>query len=86
MRLAGQAKGGFYPTPERVVNLIADLVGGPTGYHHRNLESHAHSRPLLRRGGGGGPGLAERMQSPGPVFQVDTYGVELHRERARGGR
>ena len=29
MRLAAQAKGGFYPTPDRVVDMIADLIGTP---------------------------------------------------------
>ena len=40
MRLAGQAKGGFYPTPERVVDLIAQLIRVPTTYsYHRSLET-----------------------------------------------
>ena len=36
MRLAAMAKGGYYPTPDRVVDLIAWLIDTPYGYHHRN--------------------------------------------------
>ena len=39
MRLAAQAKGGYYPTPERVVDLIAELIHTPTGYYHRGRET-----------------------------------------------
>ena len=48
MRLAAQAKGGYYPTPDRVVDLIAELIHTPTGYYHRGRETHPHPRPLLR--------------------------------------
>ena len=39
MRLAAQSKGGFYPTPPRVVDLIAGLIHVPSGYYYRNRES-----------------------------------------------
>ena len=29
MRLAAQAKGGYYPTPLRVVDLLAELIDSP---------------------------------------------------------
>ena len=31
MRLAAQAKGGFYPTPSRVVDLVSKLLYGARG-------------------------------------------------------
>ncbi len=39
MRLAAQAKGGFYPTPEKVVDFIATLIRAPAGYYYRNREA-----------------------------------------------
>jgi len=82
MRLAGQAKGGFYPTPPRVVDLIAGLIHAPVTYGSR------------RRGGevlrvldpccGAGEAvaqLAERLTQP-YTMPIETYGVELHRDRA----
>ena len=33
MRLAAQAKGGYYPTPDRVVEMIAGLIGAPSGHY-----------------------------------------------------
>ena len=53
MRLAAQAKGGFYPTPPRVTDLIAELIQPPAGYA-RNDEIAQDPRPLLRRGRGAG--------------------------------
>ena len=35
MRLAAQSKGGFYPTPEKVVDFIATLIRAPAGYYYR---------------------------------------------------
>ena len=32
MRLAAQAKGGYYPTPLRVVDLLAELIDTPPAY------------------------------------------------------
>ena len=55
MRLAAQAKGGFYPTPDRVVDLITDLVRTPSGYYYREQGDPAHPRPLLRGRGGALP-------------------------------
>ena len=39
MRLAAQAKGGYYPTPERVVDLIAELIHTPSGCYDRGRET-----------------------------------------------
>ena len=81
MRLAGQAKGGFYLTPERVVDLIADLVGAPTGYHHRNQDILRILDPCC----GAGEAVARLGERIGyrERMPVETYGVELHRERAQ---
>ena len=50
MRLAAQAKGGFYPTPPRVVDLIAGLVQPPAGYYQRNRGLCASSIPAAGPG------------------------------------
>ena len=94
MRLAAQAKGGFYPTPPRVVDLIAGLIRVPAGYYHRNRESvrildpccgagEAVAQLARRLGGTNSP-----VSSTGQALPIETYGVELHRDRAQeaGGR
>ena len=80
MRLAAQAKGGYYPTPERVVDLIADLIHTPSGYYHRERETVRILDPCC----GAGDALqrlAERLDRPNSM-PILTYGVELHRDRA----
>ena len=80
MRLAAQAKGGFYPTPDRVVDMIADLIHTPSSYHHRNAETLRILDPCC----GVGEALAqlvERLDRPN-ARPIETYGVELHRDRA----
>ena len=80
MRLAAQAKGGYYPTPERVVDLIAELIHTPNGNYYRNAETIRILDPCcgagdaLRR-------LAENLDRPNSM-PIETYGVELHRDRA----
>ena len=88
MRLAAQAKGGYYPTPERVVDLIADLIHTPTGYYYRERESLRILDPCC----GAGDALQRlveglsRPNSPvsgtGQALSMETYGIELHRDRA----
>ena len=80
MRLAAQAKGGYYPTPERVVDLIADLIHTPTGYYHRERESLRILDPCC----GAGDALqrlVEGLSRPN-ALSMETYGIELHRDRA----
>ena len=80
MRLAAQAKGGYYPTPERVVDLIADLIHTPSGYYNRGRETLRILDPCcgagdaLRR-------LAGILDRPN-ALPIETYGVELHQDRA----
>ena len=80
MRLAAQAKGGYYPTPERVVDLIAELIHTPSGYYHRDRETIRILDPCC--GGGDAlqrlAGILDRPNS----MTIETYGVELHRDRA----
>ena len=83
MRLAAQYKGGFYPTPINVVDLIAGLVHVPSSYYGcretvRILDPCCGAGEALAR-------LAERLGEPGAV-PVETFGVELHSERAQQAR
>ena len=80
MRLAALAKGGYYPTPERVVDLIAELIHTPTGYYYRDRETLRILDPCC----GAGDALqrlAARLDRPNAI-PIETYGVELHRDRA----
>ncbi len=80
MRLAAQAKGGYYPTPERVVDLVADLIHTPNGNYYRNAETIRILDPCC----GAGDALqrlAQNLDRPNSM-PIETYGVELHRDRA----
>ena len=80
MRLAAQAKGGYYPTPDRVVDLIAELIHTPNGNYYRNAETIRILDPCC----GAGDALqrlAENLDRPNSM-SIETYGVELHRDRA----
>ena len=80
MRLAAQAKGGYYPTPERVVDLIAELIHTPTGYYYRERETLRILDPCC----GAGDALqrlVEGLNRPN-ALSIETYGIELHRDRA----
>ena len=81
MRLAALAKGGYYPTPERVVDLIAELIHTPSGYYYRERETVRILDPCC----GAGDALqrlAENLDRPNSI-PIETYGVELHRDRAQ---
>ena len=80
MRLAAQSKGGYYPTPDRVVDLVADLISTPTGSNYRNAETLRILDPCCG-GGDAVARLAERLDRPN-ALPIETYGVELHRDRA----
>ena len=79
MRLAAQAKGGFYPTPDRVVDMIADLIGTPSGYYYHNRETLRVLDPCCGVGDAVDR-LAQRLHGASAI-PVETYGVELHRDR-----
>ena len=79
MRLAAQAKGGYYPTPPRVIDLVAQLLYGARG-RSRSADTLRVLDPCC----GAGDALAQfadllRDRSTVPV---ETFGVELHRDRA----
>ena len=83
MRLAAQFKGGFYPTPVNIVDLVAGLVHVPSSYYGcretvRILDPCCGAGEALAR-------LAERLGGPG-AMPVETFGIELHSERARQAR
>ena len=80
MRLAAQAKGGFYPTPPRIVDLIGGLTQGPGGYYSRGREVLRILDPCCGAGEAVAQ-LAERLRQYGNT-PIETYGVELHRDRA----
>ena len=80
MRLQGQAKGGFYPTPNRVVEIVARLVAPSYGERQegtvlRVIDPCCGTGEALAL-------LADRIPRP-EWLGVETYGVELHDERAK---
>ena len=80
MRLAAQAKGGFYPTPDRVVDMIATLVDTP----RLSYCSRGKTLRILDPCCGAGEALsqlAECLGRPNTV-PIETFGVELHKDRA----
>ena len=86
MRLAAQAKGGFYPTPERVVDLLAGLIHTPTGYYHRDRETLRILDPCC----GAGEALAQlagRMDAPNasPSRPTASSCTGTGRRRRRSG-
>ena len=82
MRLAAQAKGGFYPTPDVVVEMIATLVDIPRVSYY----SRGKTLRILDPCCGAGEAvahLAEAMVGSLSVpVPIETFGVELHRDRA----
>ena len=80
MRLAAQAKGGFYPTPPRVLDLLATRLRPPA-----RLPAGAQGTVrLLDPCCGAGAALADlagRLH-PYSALPLETYGVELHQERS----
>ena len=79
MRLGGQLKGGFYPTPPRVVDHIRSLLFAPVRYG-RNRDQVVR---LLDPCCGPGDALRQLADSMSSHVTVETYGVELHTERAQ---
>ena len=80
MRLAAMAKGGFYPTPPRVVDMIAGLIRAPYGHYAQYRETLRILDPCCG-GGDAVAHLAESLTERSGVA-VETYGVELHRDRS----
>ena len=80
MRLAAQAKGGGYPTPEKVVDFIATLIRAPAGYYYRGREVIRILDPCCGAGEAVAQ-LGERLTQDN-TMPIETYGVELHTDRA----
>ena len=80
MRLAAQAKGGFYPTPSRVVDLIAEQIQPPARYDQRNPKTLRILDPCCGAGEAAAQ-LAGCLDGPNAI-PIETHGVELHRDRA----
>ena len=83
MRLAALAKGGFYPTPPNVLDLVAGVVHTPSSHYGcretvRILDPCCGAGEALAQ-------LAERLGGPGGI-PIETFGVELHAERAEQAR
>ena len=79
MRLAALAKGGFYPMPPKVVDLVSKLLYGARG-RQRSIDTLRVLDPCC----GAGEALAQfadLLRDRGTV-PVETCGVELHRDRA----
>ncbi len=79
MRLAAQFKGGFYPTPPRVTEMIASLMQA------RTVTRGETTLRILDPCCGAGEALAQLaacIERPDGAT-VETFGVELHAERAK---
>ena len=91
MRLAGIIKGGFYPTPQRCVNLLSALMAVRTpeqGYRRGGHQPSPEALRLLDPCCGQGDAcstLAERLREKTEV-EIITYGVELEKNRAERSR
>ena len=72
---------GSTPRRPRVVDLLAELIHTPTGYYHRDRETLRILDPCCGAGEALAQ-LAEGMDAPNAI-PIETYGVELHRDRAQ---
>ena len=84
MRLAGIAKGGYYPTPKRCVELLSELISVYTPEHSMKQETLRIIDPCC------GPGdacetLASKLSTKTRAG-IRTYGVELEKERSEKAR
>ena len=68
MRLESQAKAGYYPTPPRVVHQIAQWLTAP------------HQARALDPCAGAGNALGQLREAM--TGDIETYGIELHEQRA----
>jgi len=79
MRLGGQLKGGYYPTPPRVVDHVRSLLFAPIRYGRNRSDIVKLLDPCC----GPGDALRQLAVSINRHVTVETYGVELHTERAQ---
>ena len=83
MRLGGQAKGGFYPTPPRVSERIGKMLQGNWG-GLRVQERDSHIIRVLDPCCGDGEAVERTVRNIGydRGMEHEIYGVELHKERS----
>ena len=83
MRLGGQAKGGFYPTPPRVSERIGKLLQGNWG-GIRIQERDSHIIRVLDPCCGDGEAVERTMKNVGfdRGMNYEIYGVELQKDRS----
>ena len=79
MRLAGQAKGGYYPTPPKVTDYITTMAAPRPSSGKPNSVIK-----MLDPCCGPGEALAQLAESVRvkTTIKIQTYGVELHHERS----
>jgi SAM-dependent methyltransferase len=82
MRLEAQAKAGYYPTPPTVVELVATLITTPQGTRSAVLRL---LDPCCGTGAALGQ-LAGLLAGQQSTESIETYGIELHRERYEEAR
>ena len=82
MRLAAQAKGGFYPTPIRVIELILQLIAPQRASHGRGTAPQTLRLLDPCCGAGEALGFVARELKRRTRLDVETFGVELHQERS----
>ena len=85
MRLAGIAKGGFYPTPERCVQLLAGLLNAGASSDAPAYMSVIRILDPCCGAGNACRELADQMAQRTSV-NTRTYGVELEKNRAEKAR
>ena len=86
MRLAAQAKGGFYPTPDRVVEMIASLIDTPRLSYYNRGETLRILDPCCGAGAAVAKLADAMVDSVSAPVPVETFGVELHGDRAKEAR
>ena len=86
MRLAGQAKGGFYPTPPRVVDMIAEMTEMP--YRMTGNRKKEETLRILDPCCGAGDAVVQLAEiiGQGDNRRIETFGVELHQDRSDTAR
>ena len=79
MRLGGQLKGGYYPTPPRVIDYVRSLLFAPVRYGRQRDQIVRFLDPCC----GPGDALRQLADAMNRHVPIETYGVELHTERAQ---
>lgn len=87
MRIQGWSKLGYYPTPERVTDLVAGMT--QSVLYSLNRQDHHPEIRIMDPCCGAGDAVARfaaHLQRRARTATVRTYGIELDRERSRAAR